>query len=322
MRLRVFRTFLVVLGFLVGAAANGQDFPTKPIRLVVPYPPGGGAEFSSRALAQELPPSLGQQLLVDNRPGAGGNIGAEIAARAPADGHTLLMAAPPFAIGISLYPSLPYDPLRDFVPVGSISATQFMLVVHPSVPVNSVPELVAMAKARPGTLNFGSSGNGTTPHLAIELLKSMAGIDLVHVPYKGAAPAVVALLGGGVQLMAIDLSLALGHVRAGRLKALAVTGKQRSKLAPELPTVSESGLPGYEITSWYGIVAPKGTSGEIVAKLNAEIVRIFNNPATVEQLNAQGSELFTGTPQQFGRFIASEVEKYARVIKISGAKVD
>ena len=316
------RTLLLALAIMMSAGTSGQDYPTKPIRLVVPYPPGGGAEFSSRVLAQELPLSLGQQFLVDNRPGAGGNIGADIVAKAPADGHTLLMAAPPFAIGISLYPNLPYDPLRDFLPVGSITATQFMLVVHPSVAANSVSELVATAKARPGTLNFGSSGNGTTPHLAVELLKSMAGIDLVHVPYKGAAPAVVALLGGGVQVMAIDLSLALGHVRAGRLKALAVTGRQRSKLAPELPTVAEAGLPGYEITAWYGIVAPKGTSSDIVAKLNSEIGRVFNNPATAEQLNAQGSELFLGTPQQFGRFIANEVEKYARVIKISGAKVD
>jgi tripartite-type tricarboxylate transporter receptor subunit TctC len=317
--------FIVACALAIAAGtapAYCQSYPVKPVRLIVPYPPGGGTDILARLLAQKLAVSLGQQFVVDNRPGAGANIGTDLVAKAAPDGYTLLMAAAPFAIGISLYPKLPYHPERDFVPVNSVAATQFMLVVHPSVAADSVQDLIALAKAQPGRLHFGSSGNGTVPHLAVELLKAMAAIDLVHVPYKGAAPAVADLIGGSIQVMTIDISLVLPYVRANRLKALAVTGAQRSKVVPALPTVAESGLPGYEIVSWYGIAAPAKTPAAIVTKLSQEISRALASPDTAEKLAAQGIEPFTGTPEQFGKFIHREIEKFARVVKISGAKVD
>ena len=321
----VCRALFVVCMFAVAAftqTAGAQAYPVKPVRLVVPYPPGGGTDVLARLLAQKLSVALGQQFVVDNRPGAGATIGTDLVAKAAPDGYTLLMVTAPNAIGVSLYPKLPYDLMRDFVPITSVAATQFMLVVHPSVAAKSARELIALAKAQPGRLNFGSSGNGTVPHLAVELIKTMASIDVVHVPFKGAAPAIIDLLAGGVQLMTIDISLVLPHVKAGKLTGLAVTGSRRSKVVAALPTLAEAALPGYEMLSWYGVLAPKGTPDGIVNNLTSEVTRALNDAETMERLAAQGIDPFTTMPEQFGRFIRAEISKFARLVKVSGAKVD
>ena len=317
----------VLAGLLTLAAAGSamaQDAwaPSKPIQLTVPYPAGGGTDALARLVAQRLSTQLGQPVVVDNRAGAGANIGTEYVARAEPDGHNLLVVTAPNAIGVSLYPRLPFNLLNDFVAVAPLAATQFLVVAHPSAGIASIKDLVDAAKKRPGKLNFASSGNGTVPHLAMEMIKSTAGIDLVHVPYKGAAPAIADLLAGQVQLMAIDLSLVLPYVKSGRLRALAVTGSQRAAVAPDVPTVAESGLPGYEILSWYGVLAPAKVPKAAVARLNAEITRIMREPDVRDRLLAQGTDPKTATPQEYAAFLREEVGKFSRLVKASGAKVD
>lgn len=309
---------------LAGAGASAQTYPSKPIRLVVPYPPGGPLDIMARAIGQKLTEAWKQPVVVDNRAGAGGNIGADLVAKSPADGYTLLMGAvATHAINPSLYSKIPYDPVKDFTPVALVAQVPNILVINPSVPAKSVRELIALARAKPGYLNFGSGSTGSTGHLAGELFNTMAGVQMVHIPYKGAAPAMADLLSGQVQLMFDNLANALPNVKAGRLRALAVTTLARSAAMPDLPTVAESGLPGFDLTTWFGLMVPAGTPPEIVARLNAEIVRALNAKDMRERLQKMGAEPpADNTPEHFAAFIGTEAAKYAKVVKDSGAKVD
>jgi tripartite-type tricarboxylate transporter receptor subunit TctC len=303
--------------------AHAQAFPNKPVRLVVPFPPGGPLDTVGRALAQKLTEAWGQSVIVDNRPGAGGNIGADLVAKAAPDGYTVVMGAlSTHAVNPSLYAKMPYDAIKDFAPITLVAITPNVLVANPSLPVNSVRELVAYAKANPGTLAFGSGSNGSAGHLAGELFKADTGTDLLHVPFKGAAPAMQALLSGDIQLMFDNLASASAQVKAGKLKALAVTTARRSPLAPDLPTMAESGVPGFDISTWFGLLAPAGTPPEIVGRWNAEVGRILRTPDMRERLTAMGAEPAPDSPAEFAQFIASEAAKYARIVKVSGAKPD
>jgi tripartite-type tricarboxylate transporter receptor subunit TctC len=300
-----------------------QSYPTKPIRFVIPFPPGGPADIFGRTIGQQLSDRWNQQVVIDNRAGAGGNIGADIVAKAPADGYTLLMGfVGTHAINPSLYRSMPYDNIRDFTPVGLVATATIVLVTHPTVQAKSVKELIALAQRKPGELTFGSPGNGTPQHLAGELFNTMAQVRTTHIPYKGAVPALQDLLGGRISYIFSSMPPALPHVKVGKINALAVTSTKRSPATPELPTVAESGLPGYEVINWYGVLAPAGTPQAIVAKINAEVTRIMNLPEVKERLAAQGAETMTSTPQEFASFIKSETAKWAKVVKFSGARID
>ena len=317
------RLALGVLFAVFAFSVSAQTYPTKPIRIVVPFPAGGTTDVLARAAAQKLTEALGQAAVVDNRPGAGGNIGAELVAKSPPDGYTLLMGTVgTHAINPSLYPKMPYDHVRDFVPVILVAGVPNVLVINPSLPVNSVQELIAYAKANPGKLNFASSGNGTSIHLSAELFKTMAGVQMAHIPYKGSAPALQDLVGGQVQLMFDNLPSALALIKAGRLKALAVTSKERAAVLPDVPTIAESGLPGFEASSWFGLLAPAGTPQLVIAKLNAEIAKWLATPEAKEKLLAQGAIVAGGTPEDFARHIAAETTKWQKVVKESGAKID
>ena len=306
-----------------GAAAAQPAYPAKSIRFVVPFPAGGPLDIVARAIGQELNKSWGQPVIIDNRPGAGGNIGADAVAKSAPDGHTILMGAvSTHAINPTLYSKLPYDPIRDFAPVTLVTSVPNVLVVHPSVPARTVKDLVSIAKARPGQLNFASGSTGSAGHLAGELFKAMAGVDMVHIPYKGAAPAVVDLLAGHVSLMFDNMSSALPNIKSGRVRAIAVTTLKRSPMLPALPTISESGLRGFDISTWFGVFAPGGTPPAIVARLNAEIVRALATPEMRERLAALGAEPVGNKPEEFAAFIREEIPKYAKVIKASGAKAD
>jgi len=298
-------------------------YPTKPIRLVVPFPPGGATDILAREVAKHLTDAWGQSVVVDNRPGAGGNIGSELVARSAPDGYTLEMGTVgTHAINASLYSKMPYDHVKDFVPVILVAGVPNVLEVNPSVPVNSVQELLAYAKANPGKLNFASSGSGTSIHLSGELFKVMAGVQMTHVPYKGSAPALSDLLGGQVQLMFDNLPPSLPQIKAGKLRALAVTSSTRAPALPDVPTVAEAGLPGFEASSWFGVLAPAGTPPAIVAKLNAEIAKWLTTPEAKEKLANVGANIASGTPEDFARHIQAETAKWAKVVKESGAKVD
>ena len=314
---------LAVAAAVPPAALAQTAFPTRPIRIVVPFPPGGTTDLLARAAAQKMAEAWKEQAVVDNRPGAGGNIGAELVAKAPPDGYTMLMGTVgTHSINASLYAKMPYDHVRDFAPVILVAAVPNVLVVHPSVPVNSVAELIAYAKANPGRLNFASSGSGTSIHLAGELFKVMAGVTMTHVPYKGSAPAIADLVGGQVQLMFDNLPSALPQIKAGRLRALGVTSAQRAPALPDVPTIAESGLPGYEASSWFGLLAPAGTPKDVVAKVNGEVARWLASPEAKEKLLSQGANAAGGTPEDFARHIAAETAKWQQVVKASGAKVD
>ena len=306
-------------------AVQGQTapFPAKPVRLVVPFPPGGPLDVTGRAIAQKLGETWAQSVVVDNRPGAGGNIGADLVAKSPPDGYTVVMGAlSTHAVNPSLYPSMPYDAVRDFAPITLVAVTPNVLVVNPALPVRSVQELVAYAKANPNKLSFGSGSNGSAGHLAGELFKVETGTDVVHVPYKGAAPAMQALLAGDTQFMFDNLASAMPQVKAGKLRALAVTTAKRTSLAPELPTMAEAGVPGFDIATWFGLLAPAGTPRDVIAKWNADVVRILDSAEMRERLRAQGAEPAPSSPAEFAAFIAAEQSKYARIVKASGAKVD
>ena len=308
---------------LVAAAEAQTAYPTKPVRVVVPFPAGGTTDILARAASQKLSETWGQQALVDNRPGAGGNIGAELVAKAPPDGYTLLMGTVgTHAINSSLYPKMPYDHVKDFAPVILVAGVPNVLVVHPSLPVNSVQELIAYAKANPGKLNFASSGSGTSIHLSGELFKVMTGVQMTHIPYKGSAPALTDLVGGQVQLMFDNLPSSLAFIKAGKLRALAVTSAQRSPALPDVPTVAESGVPGFEATSWFGLLAPAGTPRDIVAKINADTQKWLASPDAKDKLAAQGAAAAGGSPEDFAKHIQAETAKWARVVKESGAKVE
>jgi tripartite-type tricarboxylate transporter receptor subunit TctC len=315
-------TLAALLG-VAGMAAAQTPYPAKPIRFVVPFPAGGPLDIVARSLGQELNKSWGQPVIVDNRPGAGGNIGADFVAKSPADGYTILMGAvSTHAINVTLYRKLPYDPIRDFAPITLVTSVPNVLVLHPSLPAKNVKELIALARAKPGQLNFASGSTGSAGHLAGELFKSMAGVDMTHVPYKGAAPAVIDLLGGHVSLMFDNMASALPNIKAGRVRALAVTTLKHSPLLPQLPTISESGLRGFDISTWFGVLAPGGTPPDIVARLNTEIVRILHTPDMQDRLAALGAEAVGNRPDEFAAFIKAEIAKYARVIRASGAKAD
>ena len=298
-------------------------FPTKPIRIVVPFPAGGTTDILARAVAQKLTETLGQSVVVDNRPGAGGNIGAELVAKSPPDGYTLLMGTVgTHAINASLYAKMPYDHVKDFAPVILVAGVPNVLVVNPSVPANSVQELIAYIKANPGKVNFASSGSGTSIHLSGELFKTMAGVSMTHVPYKGSTPALTDLMGGQVQLMFDNLPSSLPQIKAGKLRALAVTSAQRASALPDVPTVAEAGLPGFEASSWFGLLAPAGTPKDVVAKLNAEVAKWLATPEAREKLASQGAIAAGQSPEDFTRHIAAETAKWQKVVKESGAKVD
>jgi len=307
---------------IVALPVLAQSYPSKPIRLVLPYPPGGGTDVIARPLAQKLTEQLGQQVIVDNRGGAGGNIGMEFVAKSPADGYTLLFAlTAQYAVNLSLYPKLPYDPVRDYAPISLLANAPYLLVVHPALPAKSVAELVALVKARPGQLSYSSSGNGSGAHLAGEMLRSLARVEIVHVPYKGAGPAMPDLIAGQVQLSFITYTAAGPHIKTGRLRALGVTTAKRSPTLPDLPAIGET-LAGYDSAVWYGFAAPAGTPPEIVSKLNAEVLRVLAAPDFRSRITLEAVSPIGSTPEEFGSFMRSEIVRWAKVVKDSGAKVD
>ncbi|MBI3043371.1 MAG: tripartite tricarboxylate transporter substrate binding protein [Betaproteobacteria bacterium] len=308
----------------MGHAASGAlAYPERPIRMVVPFPAGGGVDVVTRMLAQEMTEKLGQQVVVDNRSGASGIVGTEIVAKATRDGYTLLMGnVATHAVNVNLYRKLSYDPLKDFAPVTRVAVVHEILVVHPSVPATSVKALIALAKSKPGQLTFGSAGNGTPPHLAGELFKSLAGVNILHVPYKGTPLALSDLMGGQITMIFSNILSALPLVKSGKLRALGVSSLKRSHVAPDVPTISESGLPGYQKNSWYGVLAPAGTPNAVIAKLNGTIVAALGVPAVLDRLARQGAEIETSSPEEFRNFIQSEIKRYATIIKNSGLRVE
>ncbi|MBI4191493.1 MAG: tripartite tricarboxylate transporter substrate binding protein [Betaproteobacteria bacterium] len=307
---------------ILSGAVCAQIYPAKAVRIVVPFPSGAGVDIVTRLFTPRLTEVLGQQFIVDNRGGAAGNIGAEAVARAAPDGYTLLTAPSSVAISRSLYKNLSFDLARDFEPIALLASTPYVLVVHPSLPVRSVKELIALAKARPGQLSFGSSGNGSGAHLAAELFKMQAHVDFLHVPYKGTAPAVTDLIAGQVSLVFGNMLSVLPQVKAGRLRGLAVTSAKRSLAAPELPTVAEAGLPGFESGTWFALIAPAGTPREIVTRLNATITKIGQTPDIRDRLAAQGAEPLGGAPEEVGAFVRSEITKWGKVVAASGMRVE
>lgn len=317
------KAFLAALCCAVAftALAAAQPYPNKPIRIVVTFAAGGGADFVARVIAAKLGEALGQSVVVENRAGAGGGIGAEFVAKSPPDGYTLLLgAAGTMTILPNLQEKMPFDSAKDFVPIGLVGSSPFVLALTPSLPSNSVAELTARAKANPGKLNCGSSGNGGAPHLACELYKTAAGVDIVHVPYKGLAPAITDLLGGQVQILFADVGLVAPYLKGGKLKGIAVTSKERSSVLPELPTMIEAGVPNYQAGTWYGILAPAGTPPTVVARLNAEIQKIIASPDVKTQFAVQGIEPAGGTAEQFGALIRDDSAKWGRLIKATGIK--
>jgi tripartite-type tricarboxylate transporter receptor subunit TctC len=303
--------------------ALAQTYPAKPVKLVVPFPPGGATDVVARTLGQKLSEAWGQPVVVENRTGAGGNIGADVVAKAAPDGYTLLVASPAeIAINPHLYPQMPYDAAKDLVPVAQLATAPLVLVVHPSVPAKTVDDLIRLAKAQPAKINFASSGSGGPQHMAGELFKLLAKVDATHVPYKGGAPAITDLLGGQVQFFFAGVPPALPHIKSGRLRAIAVTTPRRSALLPELPTVAESGLPGFAIDNWQGLLAPAGTPPAVIAKLDADIAKVERDPEFAARLRALGAETVESSPAKFGAFIRSESEKYADIIRKSRARLD
>lgn len=306
---------LLMLGALPAAA---QTYPAKPIRLIAPSSPGSGVDIVARFLAQKLAEQLKQQVIVENRAGAGANLGAELAAKAPADGYTLFMGTPAHAINPSLYRRLNYDIVKDFVPIMQVTSGQYVAVTHPSLPAKTMQQLIALARARPGQLNYGSAGAGNATHLAGELFRVMARVDIVHVPYKGSGPALIDLMGGQMQFMFSNLTAALPHMKSGKLRAVAVTGEKRTPIVPELPTIAESGLAGYAVTSWFGLLAPAGTPQEIVTKLNSETTRAMRDPSMKDRLAAEGADPMSGSAAEFAALLKSEIAKWAGVVKQAG----
>lgn len=318
------KLFIHLLLLLVASAATAQGFPQRPVRLIVPYPPGSGTDIVARILGQKLSEGWSQQVIVDNRPGAGAIIGVDAVAKAAPDGYTIGIAdTGPLAINPALYPKLPYNPVRDFAPVTVVATLPFMLVVHPSVPARSVAELVALAKAKPGQINYASVGNGSAVHLATELFKSRAGIDLTHIPYKGSAPALQGVLSGEASVMFVNLLSAMPLVKAGKLRALAAAPGTRIGALPDLPTIAEAGVPGYGFEAWFGIVAPAGTPMPIVERLNQELRRVIALPDVRDLLvNKGGFEPVGSTVESFTTLIPSEMERWGKLVRETGAKVE
>ena len=311
---------VATLGVSFGVAA--QTYPSKTVRMVMPFPPGGSLDVVARPLSQKMGELMGQQVVVDYRVGASGNIGTEHVARSPADGYPCLIHTLPFVVNPSLYKKLPFDVSKDFAPVSLLASSPFVLVVHPSVPAKSVKELIALAKKQPGKLTYSSAGNGTNLHVAAELFKNLSGTDMLHVPYKGGGPATVALLSGEVDLSFLGVVPATPYIKSGRLRAVGVTGTKRSAGLPDTPTVAESGVPGYEFGSWYGIVVPAGTPADVINALNGFIVKALRAPDMGQRLAAQGADIIASSPAAFGKHIQSELVRWAKVIKAAGVRAD
>ena len=307
---------------LMGGAAFAQDYPVRPVKIIVPFAAGGPADVYARFLGQRLQEALGQSFVVEDRPGAGSIIGTDAVAKSQPDGYTLLLMSNTHTVNESLVPNKPYQLLRDFVPIAPINYSDLVLAVHPSVPANTLADLIKLAKADPGKLNYGSSGPGTPYHMAGELFKSMAGVDIVHVPYKGSSGARTDLLGGQVQMMFDAVTTMSEYARAGKVKALGTTGKSRSSVLPGVPTIAEAGVAGYEAVIWLGIIAPKNTPPQIVNRLNAEITKIVGRAEVRQEWAKQGAMAMTMSPDEFGHFLADDITKWTQIVKISGAKPD
>ena len=316
------RIALLVGALILPAAATAQTYPTKPIRLIAPSSPGSGVDIVARFFGQKLSESVKQQVVVDNRAGAGANLGAEIAAHAPRDGYTLFVGTPAHTINPALYTKLNYDIIKDFAPISTLTTGQYVLVVHPALAAKSVKDLVAMARAKPGQLNYASAGNGNATHLAGELFRSLAKIDIVHVPYKGTGPALTDLMGGQVQFMFSNLTAALPQIKSGKMRALAVTGPKRSGSVPELPTMSEAGVPGYAVTSWFALLAPNGVAPDILKRLHAETVKAMSAPDMKDKLAGEGAEPMTSTPAELTAFLKAEIAQWGKVVKAAGIKAE
>ena len=318
----ILKLSLSILALIFAVTASAQSFPTKPIKIVVPFPAGGTVDFFARVISTKLSEALGQSVLVENRAGAGGNIAAEAVAKAAPDGYTLLMGSEIIAINTSLYSKIGYDPVKDLAPITLVGTVPNILIVHPSLPANSVNDLIALAKKTHGKISFASTGQGTSTHLSSELFKLMANIDMLHIPYKGGPPAIADLISGQVNMMFINMPTGITHVRSGKAKIIAVSSIKRVSQLPDVPTVDQAGVKGFETSAWSGLYAPAGTPVDIINRLNAEVVKILKQPSVREQLMAQGAEPVGDTPEEFSRFTLAEISKWAKIIKISGAKVD
>ena len=317
------RYVIFLLALAVAAPAVSQQFPSRPVRFVVPFAPGGSTDTLARTIGTRLADALGQQVVVDNRSGGNGNIGMEIVARSPADGHTIVLGyIANLAIAPSLYDKMPYDPVKDFAPITQPASSPNVLTAHPSVQAKSLKELIALAKANPAKLSFASTGVASVGHLTGELINSLAGVRMTHVPYKGSGQAVTDILGRHVQLMFSGFSSTLAHIKSGKLRALAVTGAKRSPALADVPTIAEQGFPGVEATAWYGVLAPAGTPKPVITRLHGDLVNILKQPDVVQRLDGLGFEIVASTPDQFGAYIRSEIKKWAKVVKASGARPD
>lgn len=314
--------FITVLAAANTTAVSGQVYPTKPIRMIVPFAPGGGTDHLARMLSKKMSETFEQSVVVDNRSGAGGIIGTELAAKAAADGHTVLMTSSAHTIVPATYGKLPYEPLKDFAPISLLTAQPYLMVVHPSVPANTVKEFIALAKSRPGKLNYASGSYGTAPHLAGELLKSSTGIDLVHVPYRGGGPAVTAIVSGEVAVLFSSLPTTLPHVNAGKLRMLAISSAKRSAVLPSLPTLAESGVPDFEVINWYGFLAPARTPRRIIDRLNDTAVRMLRAPDMLQRLANEGTDAVGGTPEHFRDYLAMELAKWDKLGRAIGLRAD
>ena len=313
---------LILVGLAAMGRASAQDYPNRPVKVIVPFAAGGPADIYARFLSQRLQESLGQPFVVDDRPGGGSIVGTDAAAKSAPDGYTLLVMSNTHTVNESLIPNKPFALMRDFVPVAPINYSDLVMVVHPSVPAKTLGEFIALAKAQPGKLNYASSGPGTPYHMAGELFKAMAGVDIVHVPYKGSSGARTDVLGGQVQMMFDAVTTMSEHVKAGKVRALATTGKARSAVLPDVPTLDEAGVPGYEATIWLGVMAPKGTPPAIVNRLSVEITKIVSRPEVKREWAGQGAVAMTMTPEEFGKYLGEDIVKWERIVKISGAKPD
>ena len=322
MRIGLGVIFTALFMQLSAMPALAQTYPAKAIRVILPFPPGGGADAFMRPLAPKLAELSGQQWVIDNRPGANGNIAAEVTANAAPDGYTLFFANSSLVINPSLYSKLPFDVLRDFAPITMAAVTPSVLATHPSLPVKTVADLLAIARKQPGKLSFASGGAGNTMHLGVELVKSMAKVDMLHVPYKGGGPAIIDVISGQCDFLIVNVGPVLGHIRGGKLNALAVTGKTRSPALPQVPTVAESGLPGYESVTWYGFVGQAALSKDTVARINSFAATALKNPDTKERFLALGAEPLSTTPEQFAAYLRKDMQDWAKVVKASGAKLD
>lgn len=312
---------VLAAGALIGGwvpHVAGQNYPARAVRMVVPFPPGGGTDFIARAVGLKLAELWGQPVVMDNRPGGTTVLGAELVARAPPDGYTLFVTPVPFSIVPSLQPKLPFDPVKDFEPVALFNTAPLVFIVNPVVPARTVKELVALAKAKPGVLNFGSSGTGSSNHLAGELFNAMAGVKIAHIPYKGSTPSLIDLVGGHVDVVVSTLTSALGLIRAGKVRPIAVTGLKRSPLLPDLPTMHESGLKGFQADGWNGLSAPARTPREIINRINADVARVLNSPEVIDKFRNEGAEPAPMSPEQFAAFVRDEISKWGKVVRVAG----